>query len=151
MISNVTNVHEDSAFDSDSEDLDERELPELPTLIPVHFTPARLIDLDVTILDDTRTAHCATYDVCVSKAGSYSQASVSLMESSIINNAEEMIENSEDVGDEEDGEEFAVTDHEQADKRNKPSRKRGRRDRDSSTSSSGSGVGSKKVCGAILN
>ena len=140
--------HNDSVFSSDSEeDPEERELPDLPTLISGHFTPARLVDLDVTILDHSETGHCATYDECVGKAGTYGQASVSLIESSAINSVEEMIANSEDIGDDEDGEDFAVTDQEQGDKRSQPSRKRGRRDRDSSSASSSSSVGSKKVCG----
>ena len=144
--------HDDNAFSSDSEDdPEERELPDLPTLISGHFTPARLVDLDVTILDNTQTAHSATYDECLSKAGTYSQASVSVIESSVINTTEEMIANSEDIGDDEDGEDFAVTDQEQGDKRSLPSRKRGRRDRDSSSASSSSSVGSKKVRAVIAN
>ena len=144
--------HDNNAFSSDSEeDPEERELPDLPALISGHFTPARLVDLDVTILDNTQTAHSATYDECVGKAGTYSQASVSVMESGVINSAEEMIANSEDIGDDDDGEDFAVTDQEQGDKRSQPSRKRGRRDRDSSSASSSSSVGSKKVRGVNWN
>ena len=137
-------MDEDNSFSSDDDNEDQLLDPAL-LQVPTEITSMQLEAREKMRLDcfDNSAA------LVESDATSYMQESLILMGSKGIDDIEEMIQNTEDVGEDEDGDgdgdDLAVTDQEHGSKRTKTSRKRNRRDRDGSTASSSSSS-SKRVC-----
>lgn len=137
-------MDEENSFSSDDDNEDQLLDPTL-LQVPTEITSMQLEAREKMRLDcfDTSAA------LVENDATLYMQESIILMGSKGIDDIEEMIQNTEDVGEDEDGDgdgdDLAITDQEHGSKRTKASRKRNRRDRDSGTASSSSSS-SKRVC-----